>query len=193
MLTSSRELMNSILERLSLNMGDTVKLEHRQNIRNAYRKYGPLLEKGMRLSPYDLGIDWMGKMSPIEEKVWADIRYLGLPLYPQVPVLGYFIDFGDFKNKIGIEVDSDKWHKNKEKDGQRQREIENEGWTIHRIPSRKTGKNWNDYRDENENFIQEKMDEYIEESSEGFLVNLYKNISYRELLMDKQLNSGIKQ
>lgn len=44
----------------------------------------------MRQDPYFM--DW--DFTPIERNVWSDIREQGLPFYPQVPVLNYFLDFG---------------------------------------------------------------------------------------------------
>lgn len=152
-------------------------LSIRKKIREAYKEYTPEIISGSRKSPYDLGIDWMGLFSPIEDNVWGSIRYLGLPLYPQYPVGPYFLDFADPIRKIGIEVDSMKWHRNKEKDLLRQEEIEKMGWRIIRINSFLTYKISDDFRDEDGKIDYEK---YETESAEGILLKMYKENGYFE-------------
>jgi len=143
--------------------------EQRHKIRKTYLEYKPILEKGERVSPYDIGIEW--EMSPIEENVWAAIRYIGLPLYPQVPVGPYFMDFGDFRHRIGIEVDSVKFHTDWQKDKARQSYIEKRGWKIFRFPSRIVYKTREDFTDENQNV---NWDRYYEDSAEGRLIKIYQ-------------------
>lgn len=76
-------------------------------------------------------MDW--KFTHIEDAAWQDIRRFHLPMLPQVPVLKYFIDFGDPKKKIGIECDGKQWH-DAEKDRKRDLELKDVGWKIYRIP-----------------------------------------------------------
>lgn len=75
-------------------------------------------------------MDW--QFTPIEANVWADIRYLGLPFYPQLPVLNYFLDFGNPFLKIGIECDGKAWH-NKDLDRARDARLAADGWMIFRL------------------------------------------------------------
>ncbi len=82
--------------------------------------------------------DWSNIFTPIEDNVWADIRYLGLKFYPQFPVGRFFIDFADPVNKIGIEVDGVAWHLDKEKDERRTAILNKFGWRIIRIKGRDT-------------------------------------------------------
>lgn len=152
-------------------------LSIQKKIREAYKEYTPEIISGNRKSPYDLGIDWMGLFSPIEDNVWGSIRYLGLPFYPQYPVGPYFLDFADLIRKIGIEVDSMKWHRNKEKDSLRQEEIEKMGWRIIRINSFLTYKISDDFRDEDGKIDYEK---YETESAEGILLKMYRENGYFE-------------
>ena len=93
-----------------------------------------LAESCGRIYPYFH--EW--KMTPIEENVWSDIRKFSVPLYPQVPVGQYFVDFGNPWEKVAIEVDGKEWHMNKEKDDKRQKEIESMGWAVYRIPGKDT-------------------------------------------------------
>lgn len=141
----------------------------RERIREAYALCEKDLVNGIRRSPYDLGIDW--EFSPIEYNVWGAIRFLGLPLYPQYPVGPYFVDFGDPKRKIAIEVDSIRWHKDKKKDQERDHQMRKLGWKVFRIPSRMTYKTRTDFEDESG---QVDEDFYREECAEGYLVDIYE-------------------
>lgn len=76
-------------------------------------------------------MDW--SFTPIEYAAWQDIRGSGLPMLPQVPVLKYFIDFGDPVKKIGIECDGKAWH-DPIKDKKRDKQLSEVGWKIFRIP-----------------------------------------------------------
>ena len=123
-------------------------LQKRKQIREMYRWWLPQIKKYYpRFDPY--GGNWTSWIphTRIEEDVWADIRYLHLPMVPEFPVLNYFIDFADPIKKIGIEVDSKKWHVDPQKDAIRQKEIEQEGWTIYRIQGWQTFKGHEDYSD----------------------------------------------
>jgi|SRR6476620_9086059 len=98
-------------------------------IRKAYDYYMPSIMNGP-ISPYFL--EW--KWSPIEFAMWCDIRRIGLPFYPQFPVLNYFLDFADPVKKIAIECDGKQWHQDIEKDKARDKRIEALGWQIFRVP-----------------------------------------------------------
>src|SRR3990167_9683263 len=93
------------------------------------------------------GGDWTSwlNFTPIEENVWHDIRYLGLPFVPQFPFGPYFIDFADPVKRIGIEVDGKEWHKDEVKDRERQNYLEKNGWEIIRIQGCQTYKTYEDY------------------------------------------------
>lgn len=82
----------------------------------------------MRHDPYFF--NW--HFTPIERMVWSDIRSLGLPFYPQIPVLNHFIDFGCPFLKIGIECDGKAWH-DSETDKARDARLAAQGWMIFRI------------------------------------------------------------
>lgn len=75
-------------------------------------------------------MDW--KFTPIEHNVWCDIRHFGLPFYPQLPALNYFLDFGNPFLKIGIECDGKAWH-DKEADKRRDARLAAAGWMIYRL------------------------------------------------------------
>jgi len=118
----------------------------------------------MRQDPYFM--DW--EFTRIERNVWSDIRALGLPFYPQIPVLNYFIDFGCPFLKIGIECDGKAWHDH-DLDKARDARLAAEGWMIFRIEGHecvRVVEPWQEYTDE-ENPIE--VDRYFLATSEGVL------------------------
>lgn len=68
-------------------------------------------------------------------------------VYMQVPVLSYRMDFACPEKKIAIEIDGEFWHgsafmpvtasqlERKLHDAQQNKELENDGWTVFRIPA----------------------------------------------------------
>lgn len=97
-------------------------------IRDAWALRMPLLEAGRRCDPYFL--NW--QFTPIERNAWSDIRCVGIPLYPQCPVAGVFIDFADPHLKIGLELDGQAFH-DRERDTLRDERLWRQGWRIFRI------------------------------------------------------------
>jgi very-short-patch-repair endonuclease len=63
---------------------------------------------------------------------WAEVRYLGLPFWPQFPIGKYFADFANPIKKIVIECDGKAFH-NHAQDSQRDAFMIGEGWTVYRI------------------------------------------------------------
>ncbi len=98
------------------------------------------------IDPYSI-YQWHKIFTPIEKNVWEDIRIVGLPFYPQYPIGKYFADFADPIKKIVIEVDGAEYHQDQEKDKERQAEVEAMGWTVIRIPGRKTYQSLDEYYD----------------------------------------------
>lgn len=99
------------------------------------------------INPYG-EIDWMQYFSPIEEYTWMALRSIGnCPLYPQYPALSYFMDFGNPLAKVGIECDGAEFHKDKEKDLNRDRALLEEDWAIFRISGSDCFRNEEDYYD----------------------------------------------
>jgi very-short-patch-repair endonuclease len=155
-------------------------------IREYYERKLPSLidaiSKGFVPSPYFLEWRW----TPIEFNVWQDIRGLGLPFYPQIPVAGYFIDFGDPYHKIGIECDGKEWHKDVEREKVRDRKLNQAGWKIYHFTGRNTyvkaeDRYLFDFEEGKENYNQPnvKREDY-EHSSELFLIELRKNLYWPE-------------
>jgi hypothetical protein len=83
------------------------------------------------LDPYE----WDGSgivLSPIESWLWTDIRQANMILYPQMPVAGFFADFGNPVAKVAIECDGAAFH-NPERDAARASKIKQSGWTLYRF------------------------------------------------------------
>jgi len=80
--------------------------------------------------PYQL--DFTGYSTHIEDYAWQAIRGYGVPMFPQFPVLNFFIDYANPFKKIGIECDGKQWH-DPVKDAKRDAKLEAQGWTIYRI------------------------------------------------------------
>lgn len=72
-------------------------------------------------------------LSPIESYLWGDIRQCNMVLYPQWPVAGFFVDFGNPVAKVAIECDGKAYH-DPDRDRARQKVIESHGWAVYRFP-----------------------------------------------------------
>src|SRR3990167_2729508 len=106
--------------------------EERLKIREAYKNWKPYT------SPYAYHWNGWDKMTPIENNIWADIRYLTLPFYPEFPIGKYFADFADPLHKIVIEVDGKDHEKQKNQDIKRQADVMSLGWDVYRITGRES-------------------------------------------------------
>ena len=106
-------------------------------IRAFYRDYhadimrAPTNEWAM--DPYAWDGEDMIFLTPIERWFWSDIRACDAVLYPQYPVLDFFVDFANPKAKVAIECDGAAYHTDKEKDAARDMRLRAIGWTVHRI------------------------------------------------------------
>jgi hypothetical protein len=105
-----------------------------EKIRAAWKEVEPLIRNRGRVDPY--WFDW--DFTPIERNVWTDIRSQGVPMYPQVPVGPYFLDFGDPLLRIGVEADGAAYH-NVERDRRRDERLWNDhGWRVFRVSGAQT-------------------------------------------------------
>jgi very-short-patch-repair endonuclease len=125
------------------------------------------------LDPYLM--DWSHEFikSPPEEAVWASIRCHGhIPLYPQFPVLSYFLDFGDPYRQIGVEVDGKAFH-DIARDQRRDNKLIEAGWTIYRIPALMTFNrvinDFEDFEDLSENSQKNLLYKWLVEDSDGVI------------------------
>lgn len=138
-----------------------------REIRRTYNAHMPEIkeqwESGSRhnIDPYFF--NW--KFTPIEWAAWQDIRGFGLPMFPQLPVGKYFVDFGNPFIKLAIECDGKQWH-DREKDNKRDQKLIADGWTIYRIPGdvckRVLPAPWETEKDQREG------DEYMNKANKWF-------------------------
>lgn len=106
------------------------------DIRHAYKQFEARIKAGgadwMEFEPYTVG-DWAAIFTPIEQAVWGDIRASGMPLWPQLPVGRFFVDFGNPVARVAIECDGQDYH-DAIRDSERDLELMKLGWTTYRIP-----------------------------------------------------------
>jgi very-short-patch-repair endonuclease len=98
-------------------------------IRSMYAEITPEIMAGERGDKYL--VDW--DFTPIERDLWQSIRSLGLPFWPQYPVGRFFVDFADPLRRVALECDGKQWH-DKKRDADRDAELLDLGWTVHRFP-----------------------------------------------------------
>jgi very-short-patch-repair endonuclease len=96
---------------------------------DAIRRIYKLIDT-QKYEPYP--VDWTMIFTPIESYAWGEIRYYGLPFWPQYPIDRYFSDFADPNKKIIIECDGAAYH-SREKDAVRDSFLSSNGWAIYRI------------------------------------------------------------
>jgi very-short-patch-repair endonuclease len=75
----------------------------------------------------------VAQFTPIEHALWSDLREEGAVMYPQFPVAGYFLDFGNPVAKVAIECDGAHHLLQRRADAERQSDIEARGWTVFRL------------------------------------------------------------
>jgi len=81
--------------------------------------------RGWWISPYFL--DWDLLFTPIERDAWHSLRARGVRRYPQYPVAGVFLDFGNPALRIGLELDGAAYHDAKQ-DAARDGRLAKLGW-----------------------------------------------------------------
>ena len=181
--------------------------QYRKEIKAAYRNVSHAISKGKKVDPYFF--DWTKYFSPIESMAWGVIREIGMPMYPEYPTCGYFLDFADPIEMIGVELDGAQFH-NAKNDMKRDLRLWKAGWLIFRI----TGKEMNamdihdlcDKRTELEELqddcIEEKMlelkKEWINKTGDGVLhciVNRYYDKKQRMLnnINENEIYEALKQ
>jgi very-short-patch-repair endonuclease len=96
-------------------------------------------------------VDW--DFSRAESATWSALRSSThiAPLYPQVPVFNWFVDFGNPRRRVGLEVDGKQWH-TPEKDRERDQQLWSQDWRIFRVPAREflsddSGELWQRYEE----------------------------------------------
>jgi very-short-patch-repair endonuclease len=129
----------------------------------------------LRFDPYFY--DWVRLFSPIESNVWNEIRCSGIPLFPQFPACGYFLDFANPIVKIAIECDGAAYH-DVNKDFVRDTNLIADGWMIFRVTGRECNLRVDDafyteYDDEENKNIR-KIEDYFFNTSDGVIHAMQK-------------------
>jgi len=105
---------------------------------NALRKHYRALTKAIEATPKNewatdaYAFEGLVRMTPIEQWLWHDIRAVDAVLYPQFPILGFFVDFANPRAKVAIECDGAAYH-DESKDAARDAKLTNAGWVVYRI------------------------------------------------------------
>ena len=121
------------------------------------------LKAGNGFDPYF--VDWTRWFTPIEWDAWHTIRRLGLPLFPQIPVGRYFVDFGDPVQRIAIECDGREWH-DREKDQKRDEALSAQCWKVYRVTGRECHRGGVDW---SEHPSKERIQDWLFNSSDGVI------------------------
>lgn len=106
--------------------------------------------------------DWNVLFSPIEMDAWIALRGKCTPMYPQYPVLKYYVDFGNPYFKIAIELDGKDYH-DPVKDRNRDLELHAGGWKVFRISGSEMARQFKAVDDFEDWEWKENFDEVISE------------------------------
>ena len=139
-LSSPRPIGDYFSDILAAIVSSSQALSERQQLfeiikENDHRRWGTirLLYSELNTDKYlPYPINWKIIFTPIESAAWGEIRYLGLPFWPQFPIGKYFADFADPIKKIVIECDGAAFHSHAQ-DAKRDAFMAGEGWSVYRI------------------------------------------------------------
>jgi len=95
------------------------------------------MRETLKLHPERIGnrvlnkMRWEGRLTYIEQRMRESLLKVGLSdSISQYPVSKYTLDFAFPDQKLGVECDGERWHKDKEKEERRQKELEVLGWEV---------------------------------------------------------------
>lgn len=105
------------------------------------KKYQFYYNEAIRNKEYKLPFyeiqQWDKVLGPIELRMFEDIRYIGLELYPILPISeDQFLHFGNPFKKIGIEIDYTTSSKSIIE--KKLKKLKEEDWTVYKADSRDT-------------------------------------------------------
>jgi len=99
-------------------------------IQRLYEMHAPMIAEG-RYEP--LFVPWKLLFTPIEREAWEEIQIARLRMFPQYPVLNYFLDFADPWTKVAVECDGKAFHTDAARDGARDALLRKQGWIVVRV------------------------------------------------------------
>lgn len=104
-----------------------VRDRHRTNYRKIQKEAADRPESTQVKTPF--GEVWM---SPIELKLYEEMRREGLSPEPQLCIKGYFVDFAFADVKVAVEADGAAFHRGdrRERDRERDKVLHRAGWTV---------------------------------------------------------------
>jgi|GEM_PF-3328785 len=148
-----------------------------EEIRAFYNRESDAILKHQRAQRKGWGIDinsfrFVEHMSPAEQEMWLAIKCSQTFLFPEVPVLKYFIDFGHLHLRVGLEVDGKDFH-DQQLDMARDLELWQCGWVIFRIPAREVLSDLNRAPEEDDDFWHpnnlDQIQDFLTSTGEGLL------------------------
>lgn len=102
----------------------------RKRLHAARRLFAEAERLGVTFTAYETGLEEY--LSPIESKLWQDIRQADLPMIAGVPAGPYWLDFADTDRRIAIEADGQRYH-DADRDKRRDADLQSMGWTVFRV------------------------------------------------------------
>ncbi|RZK12933.1 MAG: hypothetical protein EOO46_01205 [Flavobacterium sp.] len=97
--------------------------------------FSDALDKGQEKLPYYEIAQWDRILNPVELRIFHDIKFIGVPLYPRFPVAdNTYLHFANPFKRVGIEIE----FKNSSPQiiNRKVLLLKSEGWTIFRVDSR---------------------------------------------------------
>ncbi|HSY73936.1 MAG TPA: DUF559 domain-containing protein [Dongiaceae bacterium] len=182
---------------MELEYEQSAKAERRKIIRRYYKIALPGIMQLAETKPLvwfqKYPFNW--KFNENEDALWGKIAWRPMVMYPEFPVLSYFVDFGNPFLKIAIEADSEEFH-DKEKDTERDLKLLEAGWKTFRVsyeensaPFKEFGEIAEMFDNGNESEALEEMENWMLKTSDGVVEAIeffyFKCPEERERIMNK--------
>lgn len=112
----------------------SVSFEQRREIAEFYRlKHDRIMAAGRGWGIDKYSIPHLDSRTPIERMAFDACISEGFALYPEFPVGGFFVDLGNPRLKVGLELDGLEFHQDWVKDSKRDAELwAQHGWKMFR-------------------------------------------------------------
>lgn len=118
---------------------ESISFEQRSEIAGFYqKKHDRIMSAGRGWGIDKYSIPHLESRTPIEKMAFNACVSEGLALYPEVPVGGFFVDLGNPRWKVGLELDGLEFHQDWVADSKRDAVLWSEhGWKIFRCTGRR--------------------------------------------------------